>query len=428
MVDTIAPRGSRPPFAASRPAGSQPIGMPGRDHIPDPRDIPHLSIDGVRRGLEQVAAAQRQLDAVRILLNNRLNELSLASPAIMPEQVIVSATSASRPEARRDMQRVRILDEFPQMKDAVLSGDVAAHQIDVVARAIRHVDANTRALLTADESWLVNIARRTTPENFSRAMHQAVITAEQAAGSDPHERQRLRTWFRHWVDNDTGMVSVHGEFDPESGLRLVGRLEQAVRHMFHSNESDKPSHLAAQALVALVCRTDPAHGSQNDNVVSLAGTHSRAEVSVVVDLDTLRHGTHAGSIVSTGTDVDLPIEALRRMACEARIIPVVMSSKGVVLDMGRASRLASPQQRKALEAMHPTCAVPRCAVPVARCEPHHIDYWINGGPTDLANLVPLCAEHHRCVHEGGWRLRLDPHTRHLTVDQPGKGRSMQSSA
>jgi hypothetical protein len=69
--------------------------------------------------------------------------------------------------------------------------------------------------------------------------------------------------------------------------------------------------------------------------------------------------------------------------------------------------------------MHHTCAVPHCAVPVSLCEPHHIDYWINGGPTDLANLVPLCSEHHRCVHEGGWRLHMAEESRTVTVSVPG---------
>ncbi len=423
MVDTALPRDIGSPIASKRPT------------LPDPHDIPHLGIDGVRRGLERVAMLQRKLDALRLLLNNRLNELAAASPAIMPEQVIVTATSSSRPEARRDMQRVRLLDEFPHMKSAVLSGDVATHHIDVVARAVKHVAPDVRALVLADEARLVNVARHSTPENFSRAVHQAVLRAESAAGGDPSQRQRLRTWFRHWVDNDSGMVRVHGEFDPESGLRLVGRLEQAVRRMFHSAEGkvddagndapptvDKPSHLNALALVALVC------AESNGNVVSLAGTHARAEVSVVVDLETLKRGIHANTKLTSGTGIDLPVETVRRMACEARIVPVVMSTKGVVLDMGRATRLAGPQQRKALEAMHSTCAVPRCNVGVAYCEPHHIDYWTNGGPTDLANLVPLCAEHHRCVHEGGWRLRLDPATRSVTVTTPGMAPPQRSTA
>jgi len=31
-------------------------------------------------------------------------------------------------------------------------------------------------------------------------------------------------------------------------------------------------------------------------------------------------------------------------------------------------------------------------------------HWIEGGETDLDNLVLLCRRHHRMVHEGGWQL------------------------
>ena len=340
----------------------------------------------------------------------------------MPEQVIVKATAVSRPDARRDMQRVRTLDEFPQLRRAVMTGDVSAHHLDVVTRALRHLDDNAKTLLINDESRLVGIARCASPDSFARAVQQAALRAEQETGVDTVERQRRRTWLRHWVDNDSGMVRLHGELDPESGLRVIGRLQRAVQTLFNAGEgraananpSDKPAHLNALALVALVC------DSADSNVVAISGSASRADISVVVDLDTLRHGLHPRSIVSTGSDVSLPIDTIRRLACDARIIPVVMSSSGVVLDMGRATRIATNQQRRALEAMHPTCAVPRCSVPVSLCEPHHVDYWTNGGPTNLANLIPLCGEHHRCVHEGGWRLRIVEGSRRVEVNVPGQ--------
>ena len=390
-------------------------------HLTEER-IAGLGLDGVRRGLEHVGAMQRRIDAIRIRLNSRLRELSDASPAVMPEQVIVAATSVSRPDARRDMQRVRTLDDFPRLRDAVLAGDVSAHHLDVVTRAVRHLDEQSKNVLLTDEARLVGIARCASPDSFSRAVQLAALRAEQQTGVDTGERQRRRTWLRHWVDNDTGMVRLHGELDPESGLRLVGRLQRAVQTLFSSGHAhpttndpaDKPAHLNALALVALVC------DSADANVTPISGAGTRTDVSVVVDIDTLRHGLHSKSLISTGTDIDLPLETVRRLACDARIIPVVMSSAGVALDMGRATRIATPQQRKALEAMHSTCAVPHCAVPVARCEPHHIDYWVNGGPTDLANLIPLCNEHHRCVHEGGWRIKLDEGTRRVTVTMPGR--------
>lgn len=416
-------------MAPSSALASRDIASPLGDHHPttflaqltDER-IAELGLDGVRRGLQQVAALQRRVDAVRIRLNSRLRQLSDASPAVMPEQVIVAATSVSRPDARREMQRIRTLDDFPRLRDAVLAGEVSAHHLDVVTRAVRHLDETSKGILLDDEARLVGIARCASPDSFSRAVQLAASRAEQQSGVDTNERQRRRTWLRHWVDNDTGMVRLHGELDPESGLRLVGRLQRAVQSLFNTGQtqpptndpSDKPAHLNALALVALVC------DQADSNVVAIGGPATRADVSVVVDIDTLRHGLHAKSLISTGNDIELPVETVRRLACDARIIPVVMSSSGVVLDMGRATRIASPQQRRALEAMHPTCAIPRCAVPVARCEPHHINYWVNGGPTDLDNLVPLCSEHHRCVHEGGWRIRLDEATRQVTVTLPGR--------
>jgi hypothetical protein len=46
-----------------------------------------------------------------------------------------------------------------------------------------------------------------------------------------------------------------------------------------------------------------------------------------------------------------------------------------------------------------------------------VEFWENGGPTDLANLVPLCSRHHHLVQEGGWKLTIGP-DRTLTIAYP----------
>ncbi|HYH27947.1 MAG TPA: HNH endonuclease signature motif containing protein [Actinomycetota bacterium] len=38
---------------------------------------------------------------------------------------------------------------------------------------------------------------------------------------------------------------------------------------------------------------------------------------------------------------------------------------------------------------------------------HHVVHWADGGRTDVGNLVLLCHEHHRLLHEGGWRVMGD---------------------
>jgi hypothetical protein len=383
-----------------------------------------ISLEGVRQALHKLAVVQTWIDSQKILLGRRLDQLASASPAVMPEQVIVAACASTRADARRDMGRARVLSEVPQMESALHNGLITTAHVDAVVRATQQLDSRDKQQLLGQGEWLANIASHASPDNFARAVKAAVVRLGEDAGVGRLEQQRRRTWLRHWVDRDSGMVCMHGEFDPESGLRLVGRLQRIVERLFHERAPDtcpdgaaKVAHLNALGLVALAT-SDGSAGEEGPT--PLAAGYSRAEISVVVDYRTLAHGLHHNSIIRTGTDIDLPVDTVRRMACEARIIPVVMGSSGVVLDMGRATRLASRQQRRALEAMHATCAVPSCAVPVAQCQPHHVEYWTAGGPTDLDNLVPLCDQHHRCVHEGGWRLAVRASDRRVTVTQPGQ--------
>jgi hypothetical protein len=67
--------------------------------------------------------------------------------------------------------------------------------------------------------------------------------------------------------------------------------------------------------------------------------------------------------------------------------------------------------------MYRTCGHPHCTVAFERSEIHHVHPWENYGPTDLANLLPLCGFHHHLVHEGGWTLRLDA-DRTVTLIRP----------
>jgi hypothetical protein len=109
--------------------------------------------------------------------------------------------------------------------------------------------------------------------------------------------------------------------------------------------------------------------------------------------------------------------AVRRLACEAGILPVVLGGDGVPLDAGQTRRLATREQRRALAAMYTTCALPGCGVRFERCRIHHCDPWLPIGPTDLANLVPVCGRHHHDVHDGGWTLTMTP-DRVITLRAP----------
>jgi len=141
------------------------------------------------------------------------------------------------------------------------------------------------------------------------------------------------------------------------------------------------------------------------------------EVTVHLDWITLVSGLHEHSLCETSDGTLLPPSTVRRLCCRAEIVPVVLGGAGEALDVGRARRLATRAQRRALRAMHRTCAHPDCDVDFDRCEIHHVIPWERGGSTDLDNLAPLCPQHHHLVHEGGWSLRLDAH-RTITLIRP----------
>mgnify|MGYP000943011562 CR=1 FL=1 len=81
----------------------------------------------------------------------------------------------------------------------------------------------------------------------------------------------------------------------------------------------------------------------------------------------------------------------------------------------------------ALNALYPTCAVPGCSVPFARCKLHHVTAWEDGGPTDLDNLLPVCVRHHHAIHDRGWQLHLTA-DRVLTIAAPDKTSIIQSAS
>jgi hypothetical protein len=106
------------------------------------------------------------------------------------------------------------------------------------------------------------------------------------------------------------------------------------------------------------------------------------------------------------TGEELPAGTLRRLACDADLIPAVLDSASVPLDLGRTHRLVAFALWMALIARDRHCAFPGCRRPPIMCHAHHIRHWADGGVTSLDNLVLLCGTHHRLIHDTPWQVRL----------------------
>lgn len=74
------------------------------------------------------------------------------------------------------------------------------------------------------------------------------------------------------------------------------------------------------------------------------------------------------------------------------------------LAVGRAVRLATPSQRRALHLRDNGCVISGCGVTAPYTQPHHVTPWALGGKSDLSNLVSLCWIHHRQVEFGRFQF------------------------
>ncbi len=173
-----------------------------------------------------------------------------------------------------------------------------------------------------------------------------------------------------------------------------------------------------EALVTLVRRGVAAPGS--------VPTSPKAQLFVTVDLDTLRDRVaRAGSPatcaaggtgrVAAGEVVGAPQAGLllapsdvRRLACDAAVIPTVLGSDGQVVELGCSVRLFTSAQVRRLWLRDRGCSFPGCSMPAHWTDAHHLVHWADGGATDLGNAALLCPRHHTVVHQRRLVGRLEP--------------------
>ena len=111
---------------------------------------------------------------------------------------------------------------------------------------------------------------------------------------------------------------------------------------------------------------------------------AKPRLTVTVTLDQLKAGLGA---VSLDTGDQLSATALRRLACDAEVIPAVLGTLGEVLDVGRSHRLVTAAIWKALTLRDRHCRFPGCRRMPLACDAHHLQHWADGGPTSLDKAI-----------------------------------------
>lgn len=372
-------------------------------------DIATMTIDQVRDRLAEVCALQARLDAEKIALNARMVSLlnDPVCPAfVVPERELMAHGGLTSREAREVVARGLVSEAAPAIADALADGATTAAHVDALGRGLR-IAGDQRDVFLAHLPELVEASTTLNAADFGQLVKETAKSVIDDDGISTLRRQQRETFFSMRTD-DEGCLIVRGKFDPLNAAVISSKVGRLVEAMFHSGDREVPidvapwvepnDHRQAHALVDLLSGSEASFPDSPSSV--------RAEVIVHIDLDTLRHGLHSKSVCRTSSGADLPVETVRRLACDAAIIPIVFDGSSVPIDVGRSKRLATVNQRRALEARYRTCASPGCDVGFERCHIHHIDHWENGGSTDLHNLIPLCSRHHQAVHEDRLDIEL----------------------
>jgi len=308
--------------------------------------------------------------------------------------------------------------ELAATGDALAAGTVSL-------AAAREIDRSVRALPAAvpwqtrrdGETFLLEQAHHLRPDQLNRLGRHLLQLVDPDQGDRLTEQEEDAVAARELFvtrggSRDKGLGRIQGRLDAEALEALLAALDPLAspRPAGDDGAPDlrSPARRRADALVdlvqiALASGDLPTDGGEPPHLLV-----SVPLATLEASLDDVHDDFSSGGVASGELPDGTPLsaEAVRRLACDAKIVAAVLGPVGEILDIGRAARAIPRGIRRAVLARDGGCAFPGCDRPPAWCQGHHIKHWAHGGPTALSNLVLLCAHHHRVVHHHGWAVHI----------------------
>jgi hypothetical protein len=249
------------------------------------------------------------------------------------------------------VERAAVGAAMPEVHQALADGALSAGHADAIARAANRLDESERAQLAALAPELAEQAAATSVDTFARKVRDLAGRISRDEGLRHHEKLRSQRSVRRWRDGE-GMCHTQISLDPEADARLSAMFDAAIAAKTSKPDDGRTfDQLKADAFMAMV------------SAMPVAGARCPAELLMLIDLETMRHGLHRASICETYDGQPLPPETVRRLACEADIIPVVLDGEGPSSTSGEPNASpppinAEPSEPCTRPARHPTA---RCA-------------------------------------------------------------------
>lgn len=386
--------------------------------------------------IEQITEAERRVSALRTLFIGEADEAGSAMRARHTplRDWLAGSGQVSPRRAAAAVWKARELEQRPRVRDAATSGRISLEQATAINEALNGLPSSLGKVEHQQAEDLILVAATHLPAEKLRTMAESLVaTVDPAQAETPEQRAtrleardaraQARRCLRFGPETD-GSIDFWGTVPVVDGHRLQ-QLVQAIADRDYRAAKDThdrkrlretPQQRLADALGGLV---RAAEAVENPGTAASADRHAArvptgaTQLMVVIPYEQLLDRACDRGVLTDGTAVS-PGE-LRRLACQADLIPVVLGTGSTVLDVGRRHRLAPSALRLAVALRDGGCAFPGCTVPMRHCDVHHVTPWQLGGPTNLDNTVALCQAHHSLVEPAPWS-RL-PDGSYESVDQ-----------
>jgi hypothetical protein len=357
--------------------------------------------------VDACAQARAGLDAAEARVLSELDRRGLAARAGAVDTAgwLAARTGIAEGVARNRVRLADVLDQLPAAAVALAAGSITDEHVHALGRAVNEVGADT----VADaQDQLVCWAKARPAGRFARRLRRWVLTEHRNAGRDNDDINHTRRAASLTRDPVTGAGRLTAELPVEDHTIIADTLWALVREQWRSDHRDQPlptdhptlAQRLADAVVEMARRAAGATVEHRNN--------ARPLMIVVIDHTTLTDQLDSHGLGRLADGTPLPATTLRRLACTADLLPVVLDGNSQPLDVGRRQRLATPAQRAAMHTRSTTCEWPGCTIPAPWCEAHHLQPWNNNGRTDLDNLAWMCTTHHHHAHTGNWNITRNP--------------------
>ncbi|RMB58768.1 HNH endonuclease signature motif containing protein [Tessaracoccus antarcticus] len=352
-------------------------------------------------------------------------------------------------DAARQVFQARDLARHKAVKEAALAGKVSSRHAAAIGKGMAQLpsELTTEQQARAEQAFL-DRANKNTPKRLAELAPQilAEVAPELVPTVDDEaarlEQQRRRAFSKRslrWGDDGDGSTWLHGSLPHLEAAPLISLIEayvesdrRAARDRFRATRATDPGPQVTRDQAAEDINRTPEQ-RRADALTQIISDHrdaptsvgDRPRIVVTIREQDLRERAERAGVLARGARITAG--DLRRLCCDADLMPVVLGGPSEILDVGRTQRLVTPAIRKALSLRDGGCVFPQCSAPDSACEAHHLQPWWAGGATALWNLVLLCPHHHQLVEpdrwsrpEDRWVIHIDPDTARVVVVPPAR--------